>query len=490
VAALFGTDRRPLRPELLPVELAGPASRLSGAAAAVLLDTAALAVAYRRGGFRLDPGCAATDPAAEEEMPRVGRRAGARLSELLTRTDLELVEYWCVAAARAGVLAPEALLPALLDLAARQPVLRPAVGAVLGRRGRWLAAQQRAWARAIPPDQAPGDDPDVWRFGTVQQRAGWLRSARRQDPAAALAQLSSTWPQESGPHRALFLPLLADGLGPADEALLETALDDSRPEVRAVAAGLLSGLPRSGFADRMRSRLKSFIRIERSRLRSRLVVDAPERLDPAAARDTISDSRGTAKLTGQDRRQWWLEQVVALTPLSTWSQLFDSPQASLTVRFGDPWQAPIQAGWAWAAVRQKDQQWARELLRASARYRIQELLAVLTGPARDEALAERIGGLDVREIDVLVSYLGVSEWPWPEPVALAVLSWLEQGMPRMHPMVARGLLNLISYRFPVAAGQSVVDLALTRPLEDIWRSSLLGVTRVISTRAQIHEEFQ
>ena len=48
------------------------------------------------------------------------------------------------------------------------------------------------------------------------------------------AQLTATWSSEPPEHRAALLPQLAVGLGPADEALLDTALDDRRKEVRAL----------------------------------------------------------------------------------------------------------------------------------------------------------------------------------------------------------------------------------------------------------------
>ncbi len=497
VAALLGTDRRPIAEfSFLPGKLGVTAARLTGDPAVVLLDAAALAVGYRRGGVTAAATTAEPDLAPVDSLPRAGRAAGARLRSLLSGSDLELLMFWCSTAAEAGCLAPPECLPDLLDLAAKHPLLRPAVGPVLGERGRWLAGQQPGWAKAFRGARGPDDtpakslDPQVWHLGTAVQRAGWLRAIRRVDPAAGVEALAATWAKESGPHRAGFLPLLAQGLGPADEVLLETALDDRRADVRALAADLLAALPTSGYADRMRSRAKRFVHPERVNLRTRLVVDVPDRLDAAAIRDGLTDARPGARITAESRRQWWLEQVIAATELSVWSQLFDTPQAAISHRFDEPWQQVIQAGWAWAAVRQRNRDWAIALLGTRSRHRVEELLGLLDDEAFATALRRRLGHLGSAEVQVLTRYLDVCPTPWPSVVAADVLAWLLTRAPELHPRSAQPLLNQISYRFPIEAGPAITAAADNLPLDDPWRSALRSVARLISLRSQIHEELQ
>src|SRR3954451_17345502 len=138
VAALLGTDRRPLVEfSFLPGKLGTTAARLTGDPAAALLDATGPAVGCRRGGVVADVTRADPEPAPADALPRAGRRAGARLADLIERADLELLVIWCATAAEAGRLAPPECLPGLLDLATRQPLLRAAVAPVLGERGRW-----------------------------------------------------------------------------------------------------------------------------------------------------------------------------------------------------------------------------------------------------------------------------------------------------------------------------------------------------------------
>jgi hypothetical protein len=554
VAALLGTDRRPLAEfAFLPGELGVTAARLDGDPAAVLLDASALAVGYRRGGVMpTSTTSAEADRAPTDQQPRAGRRAGAQLTDLLAGNDLELLMYWCATATQAARLAPPECLPGLLDLAVKQPMLRPVVAPVLGARGRWLARQQPSWAKIVPAvedEEAAGSvaaqspasgeqasagagdaggsgrsatagqgfgsqasagvgpavgggtstggpvgndqlDPRVWDLGTAVQRANWLRATRRADPGAGVATLARTWAQESGPHRAGFLALLEPELGPTDEGLLETALDDRRQDVRTVAAGLLATLPSSAFADRMRSRAKSFVHPERSRLRTRLVVDVPDRLDPAALRDGLTDVRPNTRMTEETRRLWWLEQVVAATPLSAWEQLFETPQQALAVRFDEPWSPAIHAGWAWAAVRQRDREWALALLETRSRHRVEELLTLLDGDELAAAIRARIGRLAPADVQLLTRYLDVCPVPWPSPVAADVLAWLLTRMPELHPRTAQPLLNLISYRFPIEGGAAIVSAADDLPLDDLWRPALRSAARLIAIRTRIHEELQ
>jgi len=497
VAALLGTDRRPLTEfAFLPGKLGVTAAKVTGDSAVVLLDVAALAVGYRRGG--VVAGTASTEPdrAPTDLLPRAGRTAGAQLNDLLQRGDLELLMFWCTTAADVGRLAPPECLPGLLDLAAKQPMLRPAVGRVLGERGRWLARLQPGWAKAFPAVREAAEpldprlDPQVWQLGTSAQRAGWLRAIRRTDPAAGAAALAGTWAQESGPHRARFLQLLVHGLGPADEALLELALDDRREDVRSIAADLLATLPTSGYADRMRARAKTFVHPERIRLRTHLVVDVPDRLDSAAHRDGLTDTRPGARMTTDSRGLWWLEQVVAATPLGAWEQLFDSPQAAIAHRFDEPWQQVIQAGWAWAAVRQRSPEWASALLGTRSRHRVEDLLGLLDGEAQADALRRRLTQLAPADVQLLTRYLDVCPVPWPPSVAADVLAWLLTRMPELHPRAAQPLLNLMSYRFPIEAGPAIIAAADDLPLDDLWRTALRSVARLISVRTQIHEELQ
>ena len=181
---------------------------------------------------------------------------------------------------------------------------RPAVAAVAGPRGEWLAARRPDWAFTAPdPDQ-------TWASGGRAQRRALLAALRAEEPARARALLESTWAEESPDDRASFVAALVANLGPDDEPLLENALEDRRKPVRRAAAELLWALPESRLAARMAQRAAPLLKVTRRRLE----VTLPEQCDADMERDGIE--RRPPRGTGE--RQFWLAQLLAAAPLSTW----------------------------------------------------------------------------------------------------------------------------------------------------------------------------
>ena len=184
-AALLGTDRRPPHDaDVAPDPALG------------LLEQAVRERAGRAVAVGLEH-CAEpeTGPAATPPRPPVAARE--LLDEILTRPSAVLVSLWLRAAVAAGVgLAPEHWTP-VLGLAARHAdVDRDALGAALGERGQWFAAQNPAWGRArrpapARPDAEPtGADrlfavPDPWSAPVVRAALDLLESGTLPGRAAA-----------------------------------------------------------------------------------------------------------------------------------------------------------------------------------------------------------------------------------------------------------------------------------------------------------------
>ena len=270
-AATVGVSRKPLA----ITDLAGPAAAhrdvLDAAhPAAALLDAAALMTVAQRAGFRPAHGMAGPPPSPEDAAPELSARAeralrqlgGAQLAPGFAAGDKELLADLLNAASDAGYAASAPLLPDLLDAAVRTVALRPAVIAVLGVRGRWLAAHRTDWQRvveAVPPLDAPAADPaavaaatagaapptpsadpEAWRTGGRGERRAYLAAQRERDPAAGRELLAADWPRLAADERAALLAVLARGLSADDEEFLDAALDDRAGAVRTVAQRLLT----------------------------------------------------------------------------------------------------------------------------------------------------------------------------------------------------------------------------------------------------------
>src|SRR5262245_22090339 len=137
-AATVGVSRRPVQIS----GLAGPAAEHAGVLdqddpAAAVLDAAALLATARRAGVMPRAGVRSPAPAGADTVQELPMLAGQLLAQVLS--DPLLLAGLLTAAGDAGYRAPAPLLPALLDAAVKHAALRPAVAAVLGERGRWLA---------------------------------------------------------------------------------------------------------------------------------------------------------------------------------------------------------------------------------------------------------------------------------------------------------------------------------------------------------------
>jgi hypothetical protein len=422
-SALVGVERRPVHSGLSTVD--DPALGL--------LDAAAAVTAYRRAGVRPATGLTLPAPVAEEGTPEVGAAAAARLARLLDQGPrggdgldaelrVELLAQWLTEAVRTGRRVPGDLLPALLDAGHRDRGLRPLIVAAGGARAGWLASQRAEWRYLTGErDESGAADPAAWELGTAGQRVAYLAALRATDPAAARDLLTAGWAGEASDERAALLGALRTGLSLADEELLEKALDDRRKEVRTGAAELLGALAGSAYRDRMVARATACVR----RKGRRLVVQPPEACDAAMKRDGIVPK---PLLQGVGERAWWLEQILARTPVEVWGD----PGELLALRVPDDWHMVLLYGLARAAATARDPDWAVAVFdrlsqaRPDWRYRDGELFEAVVATLPADRLADRAAVLLRGDptSDTLAVLLARCPRPWPPALVDALLSTL------------------------------------------------------------------
>ncbi|MDP9256433.1 MAG: DUF5691 domain-containing protein [Actinomycetota bacterium] len=401
--ALLGTERRE-PPTLSHAELSAFAGE--GSSEERLLAAAGAVAVYRRAGRAALAAPALPAPSPGDERPACGPAATSRLSVLLGDRRALLPE-WLRALAATGARAPAEHVPDLLQAATATPALQAEVEAVLGERGRWLAVQEPrwAWAAALPDGEEAREQ--LWATGERPQRRRLFALIRGEQPQEARALLEQGLAQEEPEDRAWFVSALADGLSIEDEPLLEAVLADRRQEARTAAASLLSCLPGSGFAQRMRERALPLVQLEGGR-RKHVRCALPEDCDEAMARDGIV--RRPPQGTG--RRAWWLEQLVGWTPLSVWGEIGLSPERVRELQAKDAIDGPLLDGLARAAWIQCDPQWGVQFLDVEPR------MAAFVGAEAAVAVALAQlgqGGLAVaRQIPA----------PWPRALSEAALALL------------------------------------------------------------------
>ncbi len=239
---------------------------------------------------------------------------------------------------------PPERLPDLLALHPRHEITRQLLKKTLGHRGRWLLAQQyTSQVRTLSPLAA--------------LTAHW-QNLREQAPGDARLLLEDQWPGMQPAQRCAALSAMEAGLSREDESWLESCLDDTRKEVRLVAANLLRQLPESKLCLRMFDRLSPCIRLS-DNLTWQLSL--PDRLPKESERDGIYPTG--SKLPGGLSFSWF-EQQLACIPPTRWQQLFTglTPAQLLAGAVSHPQAERICKALVIATIRYQDQQWTSALL--------------------------------------------------------------------------------------------------------------------------------
>ena len=499
--ATVGVSRRPV-----PVTgLAGPAAAHAVLLdredpAVALLDGAALQVSAHRAGVLPAEGVTPPAPADPDTAPELPARAVNALT-LAWAADPALLAGLLTAAAGCGYLAPAPLLPSLLDAAVKDHAARPAVVAVLGARGRWLARHRADWRHAVEA-VAPSvtDDPAVWQTGSRGERHAYLTMLRDRDPAAARELLAAGWSEETGADRADLLAVLARGLGAADEEFIERALDDPKASVRAAAQVLLARLPGSAYLRRTAQRAAPLLRVERSGLRHRLSASLPRGVDGAALRDGIGTSP-PAPAVGA--RAWLLTQLIAAAPLTEWCiRSGMDPQRLVSLPVTGELAVEVHAGWRLATVRQASQAWAQALLTAGAAagdgrppvaWPPDHQLAAILPPEAQAARATTLltGQAGVAGVTAAIACPG----PWPQALADAVVALLERAFATGRwPGWPETLLLAAARKLPVDDlhdyASALAWMARSESCPPRWRERLNRAARALALRRAFLEEIR
>ena len=370
-----------------------------------MLDQAGLAAALRRAGGPASRG-AAPAAAAPEALPEAPAAAAQLLMLLLDQPPVEdaarnsLIVAWLWRAARSGVRAPHATLPALLEIARGDADVAGILPRVWGTRGTWLQGHVDA------PLGAPGAEPALDRSAmALPERVAELAFLRRFDPPAGLQRLEADWDGLAARERAGLIRELVAGLSSADESFLEAALDDKAKTVRGAAADLLRRLPGSAFATRMGRRLRGALVVERHPgAAPSIELREPEELDDDAARDGLTDA---AEI---------LDAIVAAAPLEVWREGTGLPIFQIAAVVPERFLGPLTA----AAQAQADRPFAEALYRRAPD---DHLLPLLSDDSLTEAIVPLLNPHHPRARTAGAT-IAHAPRPWPLRLATSVLSTL------------------------------------------------------------------
>lgn len=261
----------------------------------------------------------------------------------------------------AGLRLPASLLPLALEAGQRSVALRPALLAVLGERGRWLAGQNRYWRYA---EGSAADAPleTRWSDGSLAQRVALLKGERQCDPASARERLSAALPELPAKERAELAAVLIEGLSMADEALLVTLCKDRGGDVRQTARALLVQLPASAATQRAMARLQVCVTSQRVLLVvKKWLIDAPQAVADDWKADGLEAERPKHDSLGE--RAWWLYQLARQVPLAWWTgHTGMAPAALLQWAHKTDWSEALARAWLDVLRAAPDAAWCKAFL--------------------------------------------------------------------------------------------------------------------------------
>jgi len=378
-----------------------------------------------------------------QPLPEISAASELHLNRLLNDHALRpLLLPWLETAAEQGLQVSPRLMPALLHMACQKKALRALISSIIGSRGQWLAQQNPAWHHlSLHLVAKEGElDHQCWEEGSLEQRVDYLKAYRQQDTQGALVLLQAVWSQEAANVRQALLATLKIGLSLADEAWLESCLNDRSKLVQRDAAILLGSLEASALRMRHQQRLTEWLRLDmKSGLLGKLgakpvlQVKLPETWDKTWLRDRVLEKPPQ----GMGAKAWWLEQSLALVPPSFWCEHWGiAAQDLLALTHKHDWQAALLSGFRQGLCHYPDPEWI-EAWALTIEPLVDELWAVLT-PEQAELLALKL--LEPKLAGDSFKVLRQLEHAWSAAFSQQVLTKLGQ-------WVARSKKQSIAYPF-------------------------------------------
>jgi hypothetical protein len=447
----------------------------------LLCAAGTLSLHGRAGIVPLKSSATRPQPAPQNDLPCVNVGV-ANLRLLIEQYTQTLLPIWLRAVAKANKRVPEAAVPLLLHFGENSKDFREPVAAVIGNRGRWLAAQNAAWSFAATGTIASSQMDqlkEIFETGNSDERIVALKELRRSEPNAARELVEANWKQEGHEQKVKFLESFALNLTMADEPFLEEiCLEDKRKEVRTVAANWLSRLTHSRFHKRMVERAKPCLRVK-GLLKQELDVSLPHEADASMIRDGFT--KAPVPLTTNSRIEWLVYMLSKISP-KVWEAEFRlSPEQILDDIVAD---ATIRQAWGEAAVLHQDADWAEAM--CCSKTPTGQFGDLLTG-AKPE-LRERIVLRMIQKNKGLL-YIQGNEYTQPIMVALLLANhdWSEDFGRKLIPVIVeqarqgvsyygKQVFSSIGFYFPVS-----LMTEMERSFKEIERESKESVDKFLST---------
>ena len=358
--ALLGTDRADLPTMPTNAALGKMLNQLSQLDdATTLLAIAGATALYEQTGRRPSQAQPPANVPHLLQQPACPTSIGSQIDRLLEGTHAVLLPEVLSALAETKHRAPDTLLPNLLEKGAKQAKLRPFILPVLGWQGRWLASQNPDWGWASLEIESWSGLLTEWQTAVPVKRQALLKQLRLTQPERGRQILEHTWKSSNDLARNQLIKVLDTNLNLADEPFLEAALDDRNHLVRRAAADLLARLPQSRLGQRMIEHVAGVLTWT-PKQKYAITVRLPANITPVMQRDGIPNIK---KDDLPKLRARLLTQIINRVPLTHWTEQWQkTPLDIAQAVLNSGWPRSLTAAFSTAAIRQKNEAWAKALI--------------------------------------------------------------------------------------------------------------------------------
>jgi hypothetical protein len=435
------------------------------------------------------PPTAATQPA---ELPLCPSHISGQLNSLLEGSQTALLPELFEALAQSKHRVADTVLPNLLQKGAKSVILRPYILKIIGRRGRWLAEQNRNWHYASPRIESWAGLLDEWQTAVPIKRQALLRQLRTSQPERGRQILEQTWKSNNGLVRHQLIKILAINLSMTDEPFLEIALDDRNHLVRRTASDLLARLPNSRLCQRM-VKYTTNILVWTPNQKQAITVHLPDSLTPAIIRDGIPSSR---KEDLPKLRARLLSQIVSRVPLQFWTKQWEKTALEIAQAAKDSkWPRTLTSAFATAAIRQQNEEWAVALLTANqfdvATGRLIPVLTNKTCYTLMQQAAQQ--SIMLQRPHPLYTFLQQWRKPWTTEMGLFWIEHFASHLEQTDTTAPDPALHNLLKRFGQKCAPSLAETAVSKltnipNLSNAWQKTIQNLCQTLQLRRNLLAE--
>jgi hypothetical protein len=466
--ALLGGERSTLSPELRK-KLESYGIQTDNAFPEVLLESAALVNQIRKAAFKLEPfEGQLPDTLTAAQGQACSARSTAHLYAILAGRYAPALTEFLQHLEENKKAIPQETLPDLLNASLEEAELWHLIQPVLGKQGEWLLKQWPAW-QPLLGIRTIGE----WQKTTLQDRIGYLKFLRQENPQKAIEVLGTHWNALKADEKFKFLKILEVNLSDTDEVFLEHLLSERSKKIRMEAARLLAGIDKSQLIERLFLTLLDIVHISENTINFEL----PETLPETTLRDGIMPV--PRKETGGGLKAAWLYQMVSKIPPRRWSELLDKDASECLPFFlKNRWSDQLLPALTEAALLHRDPDWMNTVLEHLMIQGNNDMLSV-------SLIKKVIGQLPAENISALANY-GTEVLPriidnkslffllltnnknaWTDRVSI----WVLQNFKEWMRTQSKGYFNLDHYREIITAGAYAINPQLGEKFKIGWPAS-------------------